>query len=114
MRQLKDNLYAQGISCYEITTYLSGLELYKHANDLIEYDAIFLDISMPEISGLEIARKIRESNANVLLVFITSFIDYSFEGYKFEVTRFLFKNILDDICGFSLYRRNKIYCETGS
>ncbi|MCR5346023.1 MAG: response regulator [Lachnospiraceae bacterium] len=35
------------------------------------YDLIFLDIRMDDINGMELTKKIREGDKNVLLVFVT-------------------------------------------
>lgn len=93
---IKEILDNRGISIYEIDTYLSGKDFIQN-NRFMEYDLIFLDINMPEINGLEIARKIRESRQDVLLVFVTAFMDYAMEGYKMEAIRFLLKDMLEEI-----------------
>lgn len=85
-----------GISIYKIDTYLSGNDFFQN-NKIFEYDVIFLDINMPEINGLEVARKIRENRPDILLVFITAFMDYALEGYKMEVIRFLLKDMLEEM-----------------
>lgn len=110
---IKDNLYFQGISQYEINTYSSGQEFYRKAetNGLLEYDVIFLGINVAQINGLEIAEKIREKDSNVLLVFVTAFMEHSLEGYKFEATRFLIKSKLDDMlpeCVETIIRKLKM------
>ncbi|MDE6518513.1 MAG: LytTR family DNA-binding domain-containing protein [Acetatifactor sp.] len=57
------------------------------------YDMIFLDIQMPGISGMETARKIRETDGSVKLVFTTGLTDYLEEGYEVEAIRYLLKPI---------------------
>ncbi len=57
------------------------------------YDMIFLDIQMPGINGMEIARKIRETDGEVKLVFTTGITDYMQEGYEVEAVRYLLKPI---------------------
>ena len=46
------------------------------------YDVIFLDISMRGQNGMELARKIREKEKDVILVFVTSDASYVFDGYE--------------------------------
>lgn len=57
------------------------------------YDMIFLDIQMPGINGMETARKIRETDRGVKLVFTTGITDYLQEGYEVEAVRYLLKPI---------------------
>ncbi len=57
------------------------------------YDMIFLDIQMPGLSGMETARKIRETDGSVKLVFTTGITDYLQEGYEVEAVRYLLKPI---------------------
>lgn len=80
---------------YEIKPFSSGKELLRE-NQKEPFDVVFLDINMPEITGMEIAAQLREKGQETILVFITAFIDYSLEGYKMEAIRFLLKDTLQD------------------
>lgn len=53
-------------------------------------DLIFLDIQMPEISGLEFARIIGEDTR---IVFTTAFSQYAIEGYKVNALDYLLKPV---------------------
>ena len=54
------------------------------ALDLSAVDVLFLDIEMPDINGLEAAKQIRQRYDDLLLVFVTGFIDYAV--FKAELT----------------------------
>lgn len=77
---------------YEIATFQSGKELLDLGIELNQYQVIFLDINMDYINGLTTAKKIREQNKEVFIVFITAFVDYSMEGYKVDAIRYLLKS----------------------
>lgn len=62
--------------------------LSKHAGEL---DVLFLDIEMHGITGMEAARKIRETDDALLLVFVTGFSDYVFDGYTVGAIDYLMK-----------------------
>lgn len=76
---------------YNIDQYLSGKE-FLESNQTDKYDIIFLDVAMAELDGMETAKRIRESNNTVYLVFATAYIVYSTEGYKVGAIRYILKN----------------------
>ena len=65
------------------------------AADLSGADALFLDIEIPGLSGLEAARRIRGSHPDLLIVFVTSYIQYAPAGYEVRAFRYLLKRDLD-------------------
>ena len=50
----------------------------------LPYDIALLDIDMGETNGIELARKLRASNENIVIIFITNFIQYAPEGLRFK------------------------------
>ncbi|MGI6008111.1 MAG: LytR/AlgR family response regulator transcription factor [Ruminococcus sp.] len=56
-----------------------------------EIDLLFLDVEMPEISGIEAAREIRKFDRNLLIVFVTGYPDFVFEGYRVQAMDYLVK-----------------------
>ena len=87
INSIKKTLNKRGVSAYHIDTYLSG-EVLLADDRLFTYNVIFLDINMPQINGLEVAAKIRESRRDILLIFVTAFLDYAIEGYRMEALTF--------------------------
>lgn len=74
---------------FEIASFTSPLlfvETYK-----CEYDLIYLDIKMPGIDGMSVARSIREIDPKVILVFITSLAQYAIEGYSVNAVDYILK-----------------------
>lgn len=94
---LQEQLLQQGISIFKLDTYSSGETLLADSEAVTRYQAIFLDINMPDLNGLKVAEKIREQCPNILLIFITAFIDYALEGYKMEAIRYLVKDMLEEM-----------------
>ena len=76
---------------YEIQKYSSGEELLE--GNLKDIDILFLDIQMGQINGMDVARKIREVDNRMEIIFITSLIDYVQEGYEVRAYRYLLKPI---------------------
>lgn len=60
-----------------------------------KFDIFFLDIEMPTISGLEVAKQIRDKKANAILVFLTAHEEFAMEGYRISALRYLWKLELD-------------------
>jgi two-component system response regulator LytT len=57
------------------------------------YDLVFLDIEMPALDGITLAKKIRSRSENVFIVFLTSHIEYALEGYEVNALRYLTKPV---------------------
>lgn len=53
-------------------------------------DLIFLDINMPEISGLSFARSI---NKNIKIIFTTAYREYAVDGFDLKAVDYLLKPI---------------------
>ena len=62
--------------------------MHTHAG---EVDLIFLDMKMGELSGMETAHRLRQADASVQLVFVTSYTDYVFDGYSVGALGYLIK-----------------------
>lgn len=65
------------------TDFLSGFEK--------EYDLILLDVEMPGLNGMELAHKIRETDEQVVLMFITNMAQYAIHGYSVGALDFVTK-----------------------
>lgn len=57
------------------------------------YDMVFLDIEMPEMDGITLARHLRKLNQEVPVVFLTSHMEYATTGYEVNALRFLGKPV---------------------
>ncbi len=77
-----------------IETFHDGRVLLNSAEKA--FDIFFLDIEMPTISGLEVAKQIREKKANAILIFLTAHEEFAMEGYRISAIRYLWKLELDE------------------
>lgn len=76
----------------------------KDALDIIEQknpDIAFLDIKMPEISGLEVAKKIYD---RTLIVFVTAYDDYAIEAFESEALDYLLKPVTKERLEKTIHR----------
>ena len=70
--------------------------IYKHGsvgekND--HFGIIFLDVEMPEINGVDIARQIRKITQDVIICFVTSFDKYAIQAYGVEALAYVVKPV---------------------
>lgn len=78
----------------EIKDYRSGkllLDDMKRKNST--FDILFLDVDMPELSGLETAKRVRETNPDIVICFVTSFEEYAYKAYQIDALGYLVKPI---------------------
>ena len=64
-------------------------------NKSTAYDIAIVDIEMPNISGLEVAKKLKEINPDVIVIILTSYSDYLDNAMKISVFRYLSKPVDD-------------------
>ena len=64
--------------------------LAKHPGEL---DLLFLDVEMKGLTGMETAMRIREFNTNLIIVFVTGYADYVFDGYRVGALDYLMKPV---------------------
>lgn len=60
------------------------------------YDILLLDIEMPGINGVELAKRIRKKDDQLDIIFITAIPDYIGEGYDVSAINYLIKPIREE------------------
>ena len=78
-----------------ITEYESGESFLKdmEAPKIKNANIAFLDIYMPGINGIELANKIRESDEDMVIVFITTSRSHALDGYSVDALQYLVKPV---------------------
>ena len=76
---------------FEIDTYSSGEALIELGIEVVRYNIVFLDINMEKVDGIKTAEMVRKVSREVFIVFVTAYVDYSLEGYRLDVVRYLLK-----------------------
>ena len=85
----------EGHSC-EIRTFTSAEEFLFQYEDNKTYDIHLLDVEMKNITGIELATRIRKDNNRAEIVFITSHFEFIGEGYEVDALHYLIKPITAD------------------
>ena len=59
--------------------------------DVKNYDILLLDIEMKDMDGVEMAKRIRKVDSDVVIIFITGYSDYILDGYDVGALNYLMK-----------------------
>ncbi|MCD8293906.1 MAG: LytTR family DNA-binding domain-containing protein [Clostridia bacterium] len=75
-----------------------SIQIFGNGVDFItdytaNYDIVFMDIELPMMNGMDCARKLRELDARVALVFVTNMVQYSVKGYEVDATGYVVKPV---------------------
>jgi len=82
------------------STYETGEGFLFAWDDNPNFDVVFLDIRMEGLSGIDVAERIRRSDKNLLIVFVTNIMDYAIKGYEVQAFRYILKPLQKE----SVYR----------
>lgn len=92
----------------ETYPYMDGSEVVDLiCNNKEDFDILFLDIDMPNISGLEVAKKIRDAGSDIVLIFISAHEQYVFESIDYNPFKYIRKNKIKEEMEYSLKRAYK-------
>ena len=79
----------------EIDCFYNGDSLlsYLEKKEEFYYQIYLLDIEMPGINGLDVARRIRGMDKRAIIIFVTAYSDYVFSSFEVQPFRFVNKPI---------------------
>ncbi len=95
-----ENVFVKSIYNYlwqqpdcSVECFLSPTRLLEKYEAGERYDVVFLDIVMSPINGIDAAKRIRACDPAVILVFLTSYLEYAPSGYEVNAFRYLLKPV---------------------
>ncbi|MDR3070772.1 MAG: LytTR family DNA-binding domain-containing protein [Propionibacteriaceae bacterium] len=98
----------------EIALFTTGEALLEAASGR-DFDLLFLDIFLPGISGVELARHLRERDQNALIIFTTVSPDFQSEGFDVWASGYIVKPATPEklaramhACRFLLERASRV------
>ena len=76
---------------FEVTVFADGVDILDNYRAV--YDIIFLDVEMKHLDGMTTAERIRQMDADVILVFITNMAQYAIRGYAVGALDYVLKPV---------------------
>ena len=75
----------------EVSCYDNGMSFIHSFRS--QFDIILLDVAMPYVDGFETAQKIREQDAEVVILFVTNQAQHAIRGYEVDAMDYILKPI---------------------
>lgn len=90
-----------------------SIQSYDNAVDFLtdyrcDADLLLMDIQMPGMLGIDAAKKVREIDTRVMIIFITTLTQYAIEGYSVGAFDYILKPLRFDILCAKLDRAMRI------
>lgn len=92
----------------EYDVFFSGEEILKYYNTHGNiFDIVILDIELTQMSGIELAQKLRDMDSDLIIFFLTSHREYVFDCFKSEPMNFWTKPVSYEDFKEDIKRANK-------
>ncbi len=101
-----------------------SLRLYSRSIPLLtdykcDADIMFLDIQVPDMLGMDAAKRIRAMDNKVMIIFITMLTQYAIEGYSVEAFDYVLKPVryeefsskMDRVCRILAHQNTSVVLE---
>lgn len=72
--------------------------IYEHPQAFLNgcvssYDLVLMDIELPDMNGMDAARRLREIDSRVTLIFVTNMAQYALHGYEVDALDYVLKPV---------------------
>lgn len=94
------------------------IDTFTNQDDLLirstkmKFNLVYLDIEMEGMNGIEVAKKLKESNPSCIIVFVTAYDGYIQDAFKVEAFQYLMKPINAELFKEEFERAYKLYKRT--
>ncbi len=89
LKEYLEKFYKENGIEYELTRFSEGVSFLSESG----FDLVFLDIEMPYMNGIEVAKKFREHDTSAVLIFVTNMVQYAIKGYEVDALDYVLKPI---------------------
>ncbi|MBL6010663.1 transcriptional regulator [Bacillus halotolerans] len=87
------NLLERTNAFQSIMAYQDPIEALE-SPEVAAVDAVFLDIEMPGVNGIELAEAIQSLNENIQVVFITAYNEFAIKAFEINAIDYLLKPVI--------------------
>lgn len=76
----------------EFFSYINPVKAFEENKDN-NIDLAFLDIEMPGINGIQLAKKLKKNNPKIKIIFVTAYNEYALDAYKVHASGYITKPV---------------------
>lgn len=87
--------FAKSDRICEIESFSDPVSFLYEVEERDVFDICFLDIEMPKMNGIELAKKVREIRRRMIIVFLTAHPEFVRTGYEVKAFDYLFKERIE-------------------
>ena len=78
---------------FRVDEFESAAHFFMHFDN--QYNIVFLDIEIPEMDGMTAARRLRELDKTVTIIFVTNTARYAVQGYEVDALDYIVKKTIE-------------------
>ena len=113
-KEIREEIKSMSVQFMNNSNIACGIDTFEDFKSFYiknkDYDLVFLDYSIPgDDDGIEFAKKLRQENKNIFIVFLTSFPEHVFESFSLNTFRYLVKPINESVLNETLSSFVTIY-----
>ena len=86
------SIYGEMHRKVEVDHYSHGQVLLDEVKDAKWYDVYVLDVEVPDLSGVELGRKLRQISPYCFIIFLTAYPKYAIDGYDSRAYQYILKD----------------------
>lgn len=90
---IEDYFDAKKEQTYELSIYSNGLDFLDDFENGKIFNIVFLDIELPGENGINVAKKIRTKDNDLIIIFTTIMTQYAVKGYEVDALDYMVKPI---------------------
>ena len=79
----------------EVFSFVNPFEASRHA-EKNQIEIAFLDIEMPGLDGIMLAKKLKSINPKINIIFVTAYDNYALEAYKIHASGYVSKPVNEE------------------